>query len=49
VLDYAVGMSRTPVDVSDALCATLREHFDAGYSPDVRLHSRVSHIERLAG
>ena len=28
VLDYAVGMSRTPVDVSDALFAELRRHFD---------------------
>lgn len=28
VLDYAVGMSRTPVDVSDALFAKLREHLD---------------------
>jgi alkylhydroperoxidase family enzyme len=28
VLDYAVGMSRTPVEVSDALFANLREHFD---------------------
>ena len=28
VLDYAVGMSCTPVDVSDALFAELREHFD---------------------
>jgi AhpD family alkylhydroperoxidase len=28
VLDYAVGMSRTPVEVSDALFAKLREHFD---------------------
>ncbi len=28
VLDYAVGVSRTPVDVSDALFAELREHFD---------------------
>lgn len=28
VLDYAVGMSRTPVDVSDALFAELQEHFD---------------------
>jgi AhpD family alkylhydroperoxidase len=27
VLDYAVGMSRTPVDVPDALLARLREHF----------------------
>ncbi len=28
VLDYAVGMSRTPVEVSDALFARLREHLD---------------------
>jgi AhpD family alkylhydroperoxidase len=28
VLDYAVGMSRTPVEVSDELFSTLREHFD---------------------
>jgi 4-carboxymuconolactone decarboxylase len=28
VLDYATGMSRTPVDVSDELFAALREHFD---------------------
>lgn len=28
VLDYAVGMSRTPVDVSDALFDALRAHFD---------------------
>jgi AhpD family alkylhydroperoxidase len=28
VLDYAVGMSRTPVEVSDTLFAELREHFD---------------------
>lgn len=28
VLDYAVGMSRTPVEVSDALVAELRRHFD---------------------
>jgi len=27
-LDYAVGMSRTPVDVSDDLFGKLREHFD---------------------
>jgi len=29
VLDYAVGMSRTPVAVSDELVAKLREHFDS--------------------
>jgi AhpD family alkylhydroperoxidase len=28
VLDYAAGMSRTPVDVPDALFAGLRQHFD---------------------
>ncbi len=28
VLDYAVGMSRTPVNVPDALFAQLRSHFD---------------------
>jgi 4-carboxymuconolactone decarboxylase len=28
VLDLAVGMTRTPVDVSDELFAALREHFD---------------------
>jgi len=28
VLDYATGMSRTPVDVPDELFAALREHFD---------------------
>jgi len=28
VLDYAVGMSRTPVEVPEALFAKLREHFD---------------------
>jgi AhpD family alkylhydroperoxidase len=28
VLDYAVGMSRTPVEVSDDLFDRLREHFD---------------------
>ena len=28
MLDLAVGMTRTPVDVSDELFAALREHFD---------------------
>jgi AhpD family alkylhydroperoxidase len=28
VLDYAVGVSRTPVEISDELFAALREHFD---------------------
>lgn len=28
VLDYAVGVSRTPVEVSDELFAELRKHFD---------------------
>jgi alkylhydroperoxidase family enzyme len=30
VIDYAEGMTRTPVDVSDELVAALREHLDAG-------------------
>ncbi len=30
VLDYAVGMSRTPVEVSDEMVARLCEHFDDG-------------------
>jgi alkylhydroperoxidase family enzyme len=30
VLDYAEGMTSTPVDVSDELVAALREHFDPG-------------------
>jgi AhpD family alkylhydroperoxidase len=30
VLDYAAGMSRTPVDVPDSLFDELREHFDDG-------------------
>ena len=30
VLDLAVGMTRTPIDVSDELFARLREHFDEG-------------------
>ncbi len=30
VLDLTVGMTRTPVDVSDELFAALREHFDDG-------------------
>ena len=28
ILDYAVGITRTPVDVSDELFAALRKHFD---------------------
>ena len=28
MLDYAVGMSSTPVDVPDELFEALREHFD---------------------
>ena len=28
VLDYAVEMTKTPVDVPDALFAALRQHFD---------------------
>lgn len=46
VLDYAVGMSRTPVDVPDALFAELREHLD-----DVQLVelTHVIALESLRG
>ena len=39
VMDYAVGLSCTPVDVSDALFAELREHFD-----DAQLVELTHHI-----
>ena len=50
VLDYAVGMSRTPVDVSDELFARLREHFDPAQIVELtnaivleNLYSRCNH------
>lgn len=46
VLDYATGMSRTPVDVPDELFARLRQHFD-----DAQLVELTHHIalENLRG
>jgi 4-carboxymuconolactone decarboxylase len=46
VLDYAVGMSRTPVDVSDQLFDALRERFDA---PQLVELTSVIALENLRG
>jgi AhpD family alkylhydroperoxidase len=46
VLDYAVGMSRTPVEVSDALFAKLREHFDDAQLVEL---THVIALENLRG
>jgi AhpD family alkylhydroperoxidase len=46
VLDYATGMSRTPVEVPDALFARLREHFDEAQL--VELTSAIA-LENMRG
>jgi AhpD family alkylhydroperoxidase len=46
VLDYAVGMSRTPVEVPEALFAELREHFEEAQL--VELTSVIA-LENLRG
>lgn len=46
VLDYAVGMSRTPVEVSDALFAELRAHFDEAQLVEL---THVIALENLYG
>jgi AhpD family alkylhydroperoxidase len=46
VLDYATGMSRTPVEVSDVLFARLREHFDEAQL--VELTSAIA-LENMRG
>jgi AhpD family alkylhydroperoxidase len=46
VLDYAVGISRTPVAVSDELFARLREHFDEAQIVEL---THVIAIENLRG
>ena len=46
VLDYAVGMSRTPVEVSDALVAELRKHFDDAQLVEL---THVIALENLRG
>jgi 4-carboxymuconolactone decarboxylase len=46
VLDYAVGMSRTPVEISDALFSKLREHFDDAQLVEL---THVIALENLRG
>lgn len=46
VLDYAVGMSRTPVEVSDELFTALRGHFDAAQLLEL---THVIALENLRG
>jgi 4-carboxymuconolactone decarboxylase len=46
VLDYAVGMSSTPVEVSDALFAELREHFDDAHLVEL---THVIALENMRG
>lgn len=46
VLDYAVGMSRTPVDVPDALFAQMRQHFDDAQLMEL---THVIALENLRG
>jgi 4-carboxymuconolactone decarboxylase len=46
VLDYAVGMSRTPVEVSDELFAKLRQHFDDAQLVEL---THVIALENLRG
>jgi 4-carboxymuconolactone decarboxylase len=46
VLDYAVGMSRTPVDVPDALFDRLRQHFDEAQLVEL---THVIALENLRG
>jgi AhpD family alkylhydroperoxidase len=46
VLDYAVGMSRTPVEVPEALFADLREHFDDSQIVEL---THVIALENLRG
>ena len=44
VLDYAVGMSRTPVEVSDELFDRLQEHFDEGQLVELTHHIALENI-----
>ncbi len=46
VLDYAVGMSRTPVDVPEALFDRLRKHFDEAQLVEL---THVIALENLRG
>jgi 4-carboxymuconolactone decarboxylase len=44
VLDYATGMSRTPVDVSDELFAALQDHFDDGQLVELTHHIALENL-----
>ena len=46
VLDYAVGMSRTPVEVPDELFAQLRQHFDEAQMVEL---THVIALENMRG
>ena len=44
VLDYAVGMSSTPVEVSDELFDRLQEHFDGGQLIELTHHIALENM-----
>jgi AhpD family alkylhydroperoxidase len=44
VLDYAVGMSRTPVEVSDELFDRLRQYFDDGQLVELTHHIALENM-----
>jgi AhpD family alkylhydroperoxidase len=44
VMDYAVGMTRTPVDVPDALFAELRNHFDEAQLVELTHHIALENM-----
>lgn len=44
VIDYAVGMSRTPVDVSDELFGKLRRHFDEAQLVELTHHIALENM-----
>jgi AhpD family alkylhydroperoxidase len=44
VMDYAVGMSRTPAEVPDALFAELKEHFDEGQLVELTHHIALENM-----
>src|ERR1700734_1141215 len=46
-LDYAVGVMRTPVDVSDELFARMKEHFSAAQLVEITALLTVVNLDRL--
>mgnify|MGYP001600730147 CR=1 FL=1 len=44
ILDYAVGMSRTPVDVPDELFDRLRQHLDDGQLVELTHHIALENM-----